>query len=102
MLPPEILYHIIGIIVAEYIDNAIAGSLQLPQCHLAIRAVVDDGGNQTHVVDTTYSGADSKPPKPSNILSLLEVSVQVRSVTLRVVSDVLNVGIHLPQHGLEQ
>lgn len=91
-LPIEILVDIVSWVVAEYIDEVVSGSLQLPQC---IPNVVM--GDEDWEIGATSTQMDPRLPEPTGILSLLASSWQLRAGTL----DVLSVAMHIPVERLD-
>lgn len=88
--PSELLYEIVCPVVVEYIDEAIAGSFQIPQDQEKITLTAVNDQVEPVCERTAYDG-DIALPKPKSILSLLSASYQLRSVTLKVLSDALEI-----------
>ena len=93
-LPPplELLYAICAPVVAEYIDELLAGRLKYDAHPPAGRRAGDGpAGDPEAYSDPAFSA-------PNAVLPLLQASVRVRHATLMVLSDAL--GIALDKSGV--
>ncbi len=98
-VPHELLYEIIGLVVAEHIDSVIAGPLSLP-CLSVNKSkdnhVCEDAASMDRARQLIRALAERPKTDPvlagSNpVVSLLRISIDWRASTLKVLSDALNI-----------
>ncbi len=101
VVPPELLYEIVGLILAEYLDDVIAGFHRLPgptPMDLLTTGLLTDTELQELQKPLVSPPIDQNTEDPalsfpSPIVPLLRVSFQLREVTLKVMSDALGIAI---------
>ncbi|THG94316.1 hypothetical protein EW026_g7129 [Hermanssonia centrifuga] len=98
-VPHELLYEIIGLVVAEYIDSVIAGPLSLPclsvnkskDNHVCADAASMDRARQLIRALAERPKTDPVLAGSNPVVSLLQISIDWRASTLKVLSDALNI-----------
>ncbi len=103
-LPPELLYEVVGLSLAQYLDDLIAGSLKSnpssPSLELGHRDGEGGADAALRPLEPSVSTNSLEAECYNPVVSLLNSSFQIRHVTLRVLSDAL--GISLKSAGLGQ
>ncbi|KAJ3558202.1 hypothetical protein NM688_g1066 [Phlebia brevispora] len=90
-LPPELLYKVVSFATTEYLDDLIAGPLSIPHTSLTVSQPIN--ATELDALRQELEKHDPALHAPNPLRPLLPSSYQLRSITLKVLSHVLGVGL---------